>query len=324
MYPVLCQLGPLPGWAGVLMVVVFAAAALLVERGEQRRLGVWPDGRRAALVAVIAGAVGLLLWTALRLWGPMPVRAWGTMLMLGFLAGMGWALYDARRDEAVTLDLMIDLTLAILVGAIVGARLLSVALEWHSYAAGYGSPWRIWEGGLSFHGGLIGGTVAGIALIRRRGLSVPRMIDLLAPSIALGYAITRIGCFLNGCCYGAPTESGWGVHFPGLDPALAYHPTQLYDAALTMVIFGLLLAVRGRLRRPGHLFLLYLILMSAARFGIEQLRRGASAEVLGPLAPLTYAQAASIAIAVAAGAWMLIDARRARPGEGVAAKERAS
>jgi phosphatidylglycerol:prolipoprotein diacylglycerol transferase len=324
MCPVLYELGPLPGWAGALMALACAGVALVVERAEQRRRGVWPDRRRAALVGVVAGLVGLALWAALRRWGPVPVRAWGTMLMLGFLAGMAWALYDARDDQAITLDLMIDLTLVILVGAIVGARLMSVALEWHSYADGNRSPWRIWEGGLSFHGGLIGGTLAGIALIRHRGLSVRRMVDLLAPSVALGYAITRIGCFLNGCCYGAPTDSAWGVHFPALDPAQARHPTQLYSSALSLVIFGVLLGVRGRLRRPGHLFLLYLILMSAARFGVEHFRRGASAEVFGPLAPLTWAQVASIAIALAAGAWMAIDTWRADAHERAEERERAS
>lgn len=315
MCPILYELGPLPGWAGVLLAVVFGVAALLVERAEQRRLGVWPDHRRAVIVTVTAALVGVGLWAALRRWGPVEVRAWGTMLMLGFLAGMAWTLYDARGDDAITLELMIDLTLVILVGAIVGARVLSIALEWDSYAAGNGSPWRVWEGGLSFHGGLLGGTIAGIAYVRHRGLSVRRMVDLLAPAIALGYAITRVGCFLNGCCYGAPTDSPLGVHFPALAPGVAYHPAQLYSAALSLLNFGILLAVRGRIRRPGHLWLLYLILMSAARFGVEHFRRGVTGKVFAPLAPLTYAQVASIAIALAAGTWMLVETLRGRPDE---------
>lgn len=311
MCPVLYELGPLPGWAGALMALACAGVALVVERAEQRRRGVWPDRRRAALVGVVAGLVGLALWAALRRWGPVAVRAWGTMLMLGFLAGMAWALYDARDDQAITLDLMIDLTLVILVGAIVGARLMSVALEWHSYADGNRSPWRLWEGGLSFHGGLIGGTLAGIALIRHRGLSVRRMVDLLAPSVALGYAITRIGCFLNGCCYGHACDLPWAVTFPQLSstsaPPVPVHPTQLYSVAGTLLFtLPVLLWTTRWLQKPFSRFLGFLVLSSIVRIVVEFFRRGATGEIYAPLPALTVAQAASIAIILVAGAAIVI------------------
>ncbi len=313
MCPILLEIGPLPAWVAVALATTLGAAALLIELREQRRAGAGRDWPRALGIAGVAALTGVALWWGLRRWGPVQVRAWGTMLMVGFMAAMLWALWDGRDDEEITLNLMIDLTLVILVGAIIGARALSVILEWSSYAAHPGAIWRVWEGGLSFHGGLIGGTLAGSWLTWRRGLSVPRMADRLMPAVAIGYALTRIGCFLNGCCYGAPTDSALGVHFHFAgEPDIARHPTQLYSAALSLLIFAILLAVRARLRRPGHLALLYVIIYSAGRFGIEHFRRGASAVVYQPLAPLTYAQVGSILLALLAGACMAIDAARAQ------------
>lgn len=312
MYPILLEIGPLPTWAAGVMVIAFGLAALALEAVDQRRAGNWPHITRLSVITMGGGLLGFGVWYALNRWGPLPVRAWGTLLMLGFLAGMLWALYDSRDDPAVDLDVMIDLTLVILVGAVIGARVLSVVLQWQQYAADTISVLEVWNGGMSFHGGLIGGTLAGVLYLRSRGLNVLKMIDLLTPSVTLGYAITRVGCFLNGCCYGAPTNLPWGVRFPVHHHEVPHHPTQLYSAAAGVLIFGLLLAIRRRLRRPGHLMLVYLIAYSVARIIIEEFRRGASAEVFAPLAPLTVAQVASIAIGLLAAIVMVVDLRRAR------------
>jgi phosphatidylglycerol:prolipoprotein diacylglycerol transferase len=141
---------------------------------------------------------------------------------------------------------------------------------------------------------------------------------MAAPSTALGYAIARVGCFLRGCCYGAPTSLPWGHRFlldPSADPSHAApgvltapsHPTQLYAAAASLIIFGLLLWLRGRLPARGQLFLAYLAMYSVARWAIEILRRGYSAQPVAPGSWLTQAQVASMvifAIAVA-GIWVL-------------------
>ena len=161
------------------------------------------------------------------------------------------------------------------------------------------------------------GGVAGCALyLSRRNVGFARMADALAPSITIGYAITRVGCFLNGCCHGTPSDLPWAIALPHIaDHGAAdvtRHPAQLYAALASLIIFGLLLLVRKHLRRNGHLFLAYLIFYSIGRFIVEFFRRGASAEPFGPIPSLTVAQFASICIAIAAGALMLATRKRSR------------
>jgi len=266
---------------------------------------------RALSLAGCGAAMGLVLYLLINRFGPVKVRSWGTMLMIGFAAGLLWMIHDTRDDSAITPDTLIDLTIVCLVGAIIGSRLVSAALSWDQFADRPGRLLYVWEGGLSFHGGVAGGLLTGSLFVIRRKLPYGRAVDLVAPGLALGYAITRIGCFLNGCCYGVPTDLPWGVRFPALavggTEAVPVHPTQLYSSAMSLIIFGLLLAIRGHLSRPGHLGLVYLVLYSVGRFIIEFWRKGATAVAFTPLAPLTEAQVASIVIALGAGVWLAAD-----------------
>ncbi len=316
MHPILFEVPRPTSWGTALIITILVALGLGLELREQRRTEMPVDTIRLTVIALFSALLGVIFSLGLRRWGPVPVRAWGTMLMLGFTAGMLWAIRDVRDDNQFDTDYIIDVTLAILVGAIVGARLLSVALNWGHYAGTPSELLRVWAGGLSFHGGLAGGFLGGALLTVRRGLSVPRAMDLMAPPIALGYAITRIGCFLNGCCYGAPTESVFAVTFNKLAntgvPGIDLHPTQLYAAAASVLIFGILLAVRQRVKVNGHLFGWYVMIYSGARFIIEQFRRNASAEVFRPLAPLTIAQTGSIAIIIIVAALMAVSHARAK------------
>jgi phosphatidylglycerol:prolipoprotein diacylglycerol transferase len=312
MRPVLAELGPLPPWVGAALAVALAALGVLLDLRERRRAGVQPVFAPArALALASAGAIaGLLLYALANYFAPIKVRSWGTMLMVAFAAGLWWMIRDARDSDDITADTLIDLTIVCLIGAVIGSRLMSVALNWGDFAGQPAALLRLWEGGLSFHGGLAGGLLAGGILVVRRRLGFGRMADLVAPGLAIGYAVARLGCFLNGCCYGAPTDLPWGVCFPAHarpgEPPVRVHPTQLYAAAMSLAVFGILIWVRPRLRRPGHLGLLYLMLYSAGRFVVEFWRRGATARVFAPLAPLTEAQAASTAIFVIAGAWLVL------------------
>jgi len=174
--------------------------------------------------------------------GPFPIYSYGFMLMLAFLAATAVA---ARlgRQRGIQPESIFDLTAFILVSAIIGARALYVALGWSYFQEHPDRIWRLWEGGLSFHGGLVGGLLAGIVYCRRRGLSFLRMGDVVAPGVALGYSIGRIGCFLNGCCYGGPTNLPWACRFH--DPPITgpltppSHPTQIYASIVNLGVQAL-------------------------------------------------------------------------------------
>jgi phosphatidylglycerol:prolipoprotein diacylglycerol transferase len=325
MCPVLFSIPGPPTWAAVLLCLIFGAAAFALEAHEQRRLGTWQNRPRLALMTLVGVAFAFAISFALRRWGPVPVRSWGTMLMVGFLAGLAWVIWDTRDDDDVDVDTLIDVTLAILVGAVLGSRLLAVALNWSDFAGRPEDILKVWEGGLSFHGGLVGGFGAAALYLWRRGMSIPRMADVLTPSVAIGYAFTRVGCFLNGCCHGSPSDLPWAIplpHIPGNGlEGLPLHPAQLYGTLGSLIIFGLLLLIRGHLRRPGHLFLSYLILYSISRSIMEVFRAGASAEAFGPIPALTVAQFASICIGLGAAALMYATRCRTAPAEEDAASE---
>lgn len=313
----LVELGPWPPWVAVLLAALGAALLLYTElRSARAARSDSPAALRLLIAGLIGAAFGVGIFLAINHFGPVKVRSWGTMLMLGFALALAWTRYAIRNDELVSFETMIDLCIVVLIGSIIGARLLSAALDWGEYAGHPERLLRVWEGGLSFHGGLIGGWLAGSILTVRRRIPYGHMVDIVAPAVAIGYAVTRLGCFLNGCCYGAPTDLPWGVRFPELPPpdcTIPRHPTQLYASAAMTAIFFLLLAIKPHLRREGHLGLVFLALYSVYRFAIEYLRRGATAHAWGPVPALTHAQAASIAMFIVAGGWLLLDWLLNRP-----------
>ena len=246
--------------------------------------------------------------------GPVAIRSYGTLLMVGFIAGILLSSREAKRLRLST-ELAVDLGLWALVGSIIGARLLFLALNWADFSAHPIEALYLWEvGGLSFHGGLAGGVLAGLLLAWRRRISFWTLADMATPGLALGYGITRFGCFLRGCCHGGPTSLPWGVRFPlYADSSLLTepsHPTQIYAAIGSFIILAVLLWVRSRLPVRGQLFLLYLALYSAVRAGIEVLRSGHSAQVLA--GPITQAQAACAVIFVGALVGLVCLRRRGR------------
>ena len=249
--------------------------------------------------------------------GPIEIHTWGTLLMFGFLAGILVARRESRR-LGIPPDVALDLGLWVLVSGVLFARAVFVALNWSDFAARPADALYIWrEGGLSFHGGLGGGIIAGAIFSKWRRIPFWSLADLTAPGLALGYAIARIGCFLNGCCYGAPTALPWGVRFPlypdsqiTTEPS---HPTQLYATLGSLAIFAVLLLVRNRLSARGQLFLLYLALYAIMRSGLEVLRKGYSARIL--VDGITQGQFVSALIFVIAVVGMVVAHRRRGAGD---------
>jgi phosphatidylglycerol:prolipoprotein diacylglycerol transferase len=218
------------------------------------------------------------------------------MMVVGFLLGL-WRAMRVSKRYGIASEQVTDAALLALISGIIGARLLFLLLEAPSRGWGiFAEFYRIWQGGLSFHGGLIAAIIAVVTYASINRIKFLKMADLLAPSLAIGYAFARIGCFLNGCCYGAKTHLPWALNF--LDPASGkhtgpVHPAQLYAFAANVLIFLILTRVE-RLKRPaGFVFFSYIVLYSVYRFLIEFIRKGATAQVW--FAGLTQAQVASLA-----------------------------
>lgn len=331
MRPILFQLGPWPAVALPLLAAGLAGLVWLWTWADARQRGM-PARRVEYLLGLIGAALGAaVLYFLVNRFGPVPIRAYGFMLLVGLVAGLTWMVYGGRR-YGIQPNVLVDVGLASLIGGILGARLLYVALDWNQFAAAPSTVFRVWEGGLSFHGGLIGGILAVYLLCRWRGIRFGSLMDAGAPALSLAYAFARIGCFLNGCCFGGHCESFWGVRFaPGSEAAAwslglpagqaattwgaPLYPTQLLDCALAVIVFFLLIALRPVFRRPGHLFIAFLGLYSLQRFVVEFWRHGASGRPFPGLPALTWAQVASVVMALVVSAYLTATWPRRSPSE---------
>ncbi|MGV3722655.1 MAG: prolipoprotein diacylglyceryl transferase [Actinomycetota bacterium] len=249
--------------------------------------------------------------------GPFTLHSFGLMVILGFGSGL-WLAARLARQRGLPGDAFIDAAVLTLFASVIGARLLFVALNWDEYSRSVLEVAALWRGGMSFHGGVIAGVLSGVFYMRWRRIPVGAMADAAAPGLAVGYAVGRIGCFLNGCCYGVPTDLPWGVHFPGVggDPAAHYHPAQLYATIINLLLAALLVRAYARPHRVGQIMALYVCGYSIYRFLIESLRKGVTAEVFA--LGLTEAQvfsALSLALGVAWWYWLQ---RRGTPAPALA------
>jgi phosphatidylglycerol:prolipoprotein diacylglycerol transferase len=226
--------------------------------------------------------------------GPFHLRSFGIMLALAFLVGTWLALRDARRrglDESHVLNLV----LVILVASIVGARGMYVLTHGAEFAGRPLAALAIWEGGLTLYGGLVLGTLAGFGYMAYAHLPMGATADALTPGVALGAGIARIGCFLNGCCYGLPSRAPWAVRFPkGSPPDLQFpgqtvHPSQLYNSLAGLVLFAIVLWLRPRVKAPGRLWWTFVVLFLLVRIPIDATRYYEPSAYVwtGPLGPVT-------------------------------------
>jgi phosphatidylglycerol:prolipoprotein diacylglycerol transferase len=249
--------------------------------------------------------------------GPLEIHSYGLMLALAFVVGTQLALAEAAR-RGLPEGRLYALCLWILGLAIAGSRLMYVASHAGSYAGRWLDVVKLWEGGLTMYGGVVAALLGALVYLRRHALPVAAVFDAFSPAIALGSGITRIGCFLNGCCYGKPCDLAWCVVFDPRSfagstyPGVPLHPTQLYLSAAGFLGFALLWSLRKRLQRPGQLFFVFLLVESATRFGIDFLRHydpaGESVDLLG--ARLSLTQVVCLVLAAVALGGLLAAARR--------------
>ncbi|MCP3952329.1 MAG: prolipoprotein diacylglyceryl transferase [Desulfobacterales bacterium] len=219
--------------------------------------------------------------------GNVTIYSYGFMIALGFFLGIVLAMREARRLGENSEKIM-DLSFYILVAAIVGSRLFYVVTAWESFVDNPLEIIKLWKGGLVFYGGFIGAVTAAVIYMHRNRMPTWKTADILAPSLALGQTLGRLGCFLAGCCYGRQSDTSWAVTFT--DPVCLapvhtpLHPTQLYSAFTNLSIFVALMVFRRRNTITGRVFWTYVLLYGLTRSIIETLRgdfRGA--EVLGLL-----------------------------------------
>jgi phosphatidylglycerol:prolipoprotein diacylglycerol transferase len=228
--------------------------------------------------------------------GPLTIRWYGLMIATACLVGIWVAGKEAER-KGLGKKIIQDFALYAVVGAIVGARVYYVAFgDWSLFFKNPLSLFAIWQGGLAIHGGILGGLLVGLFYARKHKFSFLKLADTFAPSIILGQAIGRIGCFFNGDAHGYPTDLPWGiVYFPEtpagqMFPGQALHPTQLYEMILNLIIFGILWKVRKKIEINGYLFLLYVMLYSIIRIFVEHFR----ADKLTYLSQISAAQSIGI------------------------------
>jgi phosphatidylglycerol---prolipoprotein diacylglyceryl transferase len=247
--------------------------------------------------------------------GPFSVRSYGVMLVISFLVGTFWTLKSARR-RGVSEDLILSLVGWILVSSIAGARLHFVL----AHPASFGSPFdffRIWEGGLTLYGGLIAAIVLSYLYLRRHQVPFLVVADAAAPALALGEGITRIGCFLNGCCFGSACSGRIGIHYP-LDSYSAQtlgdvkvYPAQLFLSVAMILVFTILWRLDRKRMTAGVLIALYLIGQGIARYGVDFFRYYEPVDRLKSLGPLIQTKSQLIALLLAlSGVVLVIDRLR--------------
>ena len=251
--------------------------------------------------------------------GNFTVHTFGAILMVAFAVAVYRGFRAAEKREgslqpgqATGADIL-DVSVFMILAGVFGARALFVALDWSQYS-GRPQTWlAIWEGGISFHGALLGGILAMALFCRARKLSLMKLCDSLAPSVMIGYAIGRIGCFFNGCCYGIPTTMPWGVRFfddgHWTPPS---HPTQLYASAMSFLFFAILVRIERRQTYVGQMVGWYLIFAATERFIMEIWRAGVTSTIV--FHGLTDTQILCLALAIFGT--VLLNVTKHRAGNG--------
>lgn len=204
-----------------------------------------------------------------------PIGSYGLLLTVALGVGSWLALHRGKRAGLDEGALISSLALAI-AGGFIGAFLCSLSVRFiqlGSLSAALAQP------GIVFYGALLGGALGLSVGARSFGLPLPATMDAMLPALPVAHAIGRIGCFLGGCCYGAPSELAWAVHYPG--ETIARHPWPLYEAAALLLLAAYF--ARDSRSVPGRRALHYLLYYACARAALEPLRGDAVRGIFGPL-----------------------------------------
>jgi phosphatidylglycerol:prolipoprotein diacylglycerol transferase len=227
----------------------------------------------------------------------VPLYAYGFMLTVSVLVGRLLALRLAER-AGINRQVADRCALWTLIGAIAGARVLFVVTNLGEFDHVF-EIFAWWKGGVVAYGGFLGGLVSAIAFCRIHRVSLLTWADCVAPSLCVGLAITRVGCFLGGCDFGRDWNGAWAVRFPAGSPAsvtqarlgllpsgamesLPVHPTQLYEALAGLALLALLVAIRRRKLLAGHGLAVFAMGYAVLRYLIEMVRADPLRGTVGP------------------------------------------
>lgn len=219
------------------------------------------------------------------------------MLAAAFIVSSALTIMQAKRNN-INPETIFNLLFIVFVSGIIGARIFYVTENAGYYIKNPSEIIMLQRGGLSWFGGLVLAVTAGSIYLKRKKLSVYKVFDLIAPFIALAQAIGRIGCLLNGCCFGEVSD--FGLYFPVHQSILI--PTQLYSSLLLILIFVVLRFLQERPHKEGEIFIFYLLFYCAKRFFIEFWRADNEHIYLG----LSLFQIISIAIFILAAAKLFL------------------
>ncbi len=210
--------------------------------------------------------------------GSFRLKWYGLLIATAVLIGVNLSM-RLGKSRKIDPELIADLAICLVLGAIPTARLYYVAFEWHNYSQHPEDIIKIWEGGIAIHGSLIGGSIAAIIFAKFKQISFWQLADIIAPSVALGQAIGRWGNFFNSEAFGSQTDLPWKLCIVNTNNHQCnyVHPTFLYESLWNLLVFTVLMWLfiddnRHHRLKAGSIFLVYLIAYSIGRFGIEGLR----------------------------------------------------
>ena len=204
-------------------------------------------------------------------------------MLLAFFAGVGYVWYRCRAEN-LKFDQMLNVAYIFIFVGVIGSRLAYVLLHLSDFADDPLSAINPFHGdrfgiaGLNLYGGVVLSVIAALVYLRVRKLTLLAVFDLFAPTVGIGLFLARIGCFLNGCCFGTPTDAPWAVTFPeGSIPDAVFgqqaiHPAQLYSSLYGLILFLILHFMIRRKKFDGQVTAVYFMLEAFFRYIIEYVR----------------------------------------------------
>ncbi|HUJ73144.1 MAG TPA: prolipoprotein diacylglyceryl transferase [Verrucomicrobiae bacterium] len=244
--------------------------------------------------------------------GPLDIHTYGVFLAIGCIVGLAVAARRARR-EGIDPERIADLGAWLIVAGMLGGKLFHIIFFWDDFIAGWRAEGlRSLREGFVFYGGFIAGSLAAVVYARRKQLPVGKLADILAPSVALGHAFGRLGCFFNGCCFGRACTLPWAVRFPPphVMAGIPVHPTELYEVLGNLVIFAGLSAFFRHRRFEGQIWWLYVLSYGVLRFVVDFFRGDYATYYFGVL---TIGQLVAMAMIVVAATALVLVPRRMGP-----------